>query len=123
MLSDAPAHATLPAQDLERAKRFYGETLGLTPERELPGGVFYSVGNGTRFLVYPAAGQASGAHTQLGFRVDDIRSEVDALLERGVSFEEYDDPKTEDGVATMGDVRAAWFKDSEGNTIGIVQLP
>jgi catechol 2,3-dioxygenase-like lactoylglutathione lyase family enzyme len=121
MLSNAPVHATLPAEDIERAKRFYSDKLGLTPSQEMPGGMFYECGNGTRFLVYPSAGGASGSHTQLGFRVDDIRSEVDDLRSRGVEFQEYDN--TEDGIATTGPVQAAWIKDSEGNLIGIVQLP
>jgi catechol 2,3-dioxygenase-like lactoylglutathione lyase family enzyme len=121
MLAEAPVHTTLPAQDLERAKRFYSEKLGLTPARELPGGAFYECGDGTRFLVYPAAGSASGEHTQIGFRVKDIRAEVDDLRSRGVEFLEY--PNTENGIATTGPVMAAWLKDSEGNLIGVVQLP
>ena len=122
MLGDAPVHTTLPAQDLERAKRFYSEKLGLTPARELPGGLFYDCGDGTRFLVYPAGGSASGEHTQLGFRVKDIRAEVGELRSRGVEFLEYDNTD-ESGIATTGPVMAAWLKDSEGNLLGIVQLP
>ena len=120
MLADALVHATLPAEDLDRAKRFYQEKLGFTPSQELPGGLFYELGGSSRFLLYPSAGRPSGAHTQLGFTVQDIRLEVDELKSRGVEFEEYEN--TEDGIATTGSVMGAWFKDSEGNLIGIVQL-
>jgi catechol 2,3-dioxygenase-like lactoylglutathione lyase family enzyme len=63
MLANYPIHATLPATDLERAKRFYTKKLGLTAESEAPEGVFYRSGD-TRFLVFPSGGTASGAHTQ-----------------------------------------------------------
>ncbi len=68
-------------------------------------------------------GAASGAHTQVGFRVDDIEAEVGQLRDKGVVFEEYDFPglKTENGIAQIGPGRSAWFKDSEGNLIAIVQ--
>jgi catechol 2,3-dioxygenase-like lactoylglutathione lyase family enzyme len=124
MLADRPIHATLPAADLERAKRFYTEKLGLSPESEAPGGIFYLCGGGTRFLVFPSGGTASGTHTQLGWTVDDIEAEVADLKARGVVFEEYDTPylKTVDSVATTGPIKAAWFKDSEGNFLSVVQF-
>ena len=124
MLAKHPIHATLPAGDLERAKRFYNEKLGLSPESEAPGGIFYRCGEGTRFLVFPSGGTSSGAHTQLGWAVDDIEAEVADLKARGVVFEEYDTPylKTVDSVATTGPIKAAWFKDSEGNLLGLVQF-
>lgn len=124
MLRDAGTHATLPANDLARARAFYEGTLGLTVVEEAPGGLFFEQGDGSRFFVYPTQGAASGAHTQMGFRVDDIESEVAALQSRGVQFIEYDFPglKTVDGIADTGPVRAAWFNDTEGNLLGIVQL-
>jgi catechol 2,3-dioxygenase-like lactoylglutathione lyase family enzyme len=124
MLADCPIHATLPAADLERAKRFYTEKLGLSPESEAPGGIFYRCGAGTKFLVFPAGGTASGTHTQMGWTVDDIEAEVADLKARGVVFEEYDSPylKTVDSVALAGPIKAAWFKDSEGNLLGLVQF-
>jgi catechol 2,3-dioxygenase-like lactoylglutathione lyase family enzyme len=116
-------HTTLPAADLERAKRFYGDKLGLIPSSEQPAGIFYEVGS-TRFLVFPTGGRASGEHTQMGFTVDDIDAAVSELKSRGVTFEEYDFPgmKTVNSVATTGPIKAAWFRDSEGNLIGIVQF-
>lgn len=123
MLANATYHATLPASDFERAKAFYADKLGLTPASDVPGGAFYE-SEGTRFLLFPSAGVASGTHTQLGFAVDDIAATVNELKQRGVQFEEYDFPgfdKTT-SIATTGDVQSAWFKDTEGNLLGIVQL-
>lgn len=124
MLADRPIHATLPAADLERAKRFYTGKLGLAPENEAPAGVFYRCGEGTRFLIFPSAGTASGTHTQLGWTVDNIEAEVSDLQSRGVVFEEYDTPylKTINSVATTGSIKAAWFRDTEGNLLGLVQF-
>jgi catechol 2,3-dioxygenase-like lactoylglutathione lyase family enzyme len=123
MLEGRFMHPTLPATDLERAKAFYTEKLGLTPAREMPGGLVYEGGGGW-FLLYPSGSAGSGQHTQAGWQVDDIDAEVAALKERGVVFEEYDYPtfKTVDGIAATGNTKAAWFKDSEGNLLGIVQL-
>ena len=123
MLADYPIHATLPATDLERARRFYSEKLGLTVESEAPEGIFYRSGD-TRFLVFPSSGTASGAHTQLSWTVDDIEAEVAALKARGVIFEEYDFPTLSiiNGVASMGPVKIAWMKDSEGNLLSIAQF-
>ena len=110
MLTDSPIHATLPAADLDRARTFYEGKLGLKPSLEAPGGIFYDCG-GTRFLVFPTRGAASGQHTQMGWTVDDIAAEVAELKNRGVVFEEYDLPglKTVHSVADTPPVRAAWF--------------
>jgi catechol 2,3-dioxygenase-like lactoylglutathione lyase family enzyme len=125
MIKKLRTHTTLPAADLERAKKFYEEKLGLTPATESPGGIFYEVAGGTRFILYPTPNPTRAGHTQIGFATGDIVAEVAELRSRGVIFEEYDFPglKTENGIAQTGQTRAAWFKDSEGNMIGIVQLP
>ncbi len=109
MLADHPIHTTLPAADLERAKRFYAEKLGLTPESETPGGLFYHCGTDTRFTLFSTQGVASGTHTQAAWSVDDIEAEVAELKARGLIFEEYDTPslKTVNSVATMGPIKAA----------------
>ncbi|WP_406729771.1 VOC family protein [Streptomyces sp. GD-15H] len=119
----------LPAQDLERARRFYSEKLGLEPVDERPGGLLYRCG-GTEFAVFRSAGTSPGTFTQMGWQVDDIEAVVSELRRRGVVFEAVDLPgfRTEDGIAEIegnypskgarGE-RAAWFRDSEGNLLGI----
>lgn len=127
MLADNSIHTALPATDLERARRFYAEKLGLTPETELPDmrdGLFYRCGGGTRFLLFPSPNAASGTHTQMTWRTNDIEADVATLKARGVVFEEYDTPevKTVHSVATIGLSQGAWFKDSEGNLLALGQF-
>jgi predicted enzyme related to lactoylglutathione lyase len=124
MLTNSPIYASLPAADLERAKRFYAEKLGLTPESELPGGLLYRCGKDSRFSVFPSEGEASGTHTQAIWLVEDVESEVTALKDRGIVFEEYDLPSlsTVNSIATIGPNKGAWFKDSEGNLLSLVQF-
>ena len=130
MLRDGRIAARLPAQDLERARAFYAEKLGLEPTEEREGGLLYVFSNG-EFGLFESAGAASGEHTQMGWEVDDIEATVADLRSRGVVFEEYDLPglRTVDGIAEIegnypskgtGE-RAAWFRDSEGNMLGIGQ--
>ena len=123
MLSQARTHAALPASDLARARRFYEEVLGFVPAVS-PGGVMYDAADGSRFLVFPSSGRASGTHTQIGFTVDDIEAEVGALKSRGVAFEAYDMPQFDraTSIATFPGSRSAWFSDTEGNLLGVVQL-
>ncbi len=124
MLKDFPTHTTLPAQDLERARGFYRDKLGLEPTQETPDGLTYDFGNG-RFFVFTSQGKPSGGHTQMGWRVPDIEAAVNDLKGRGVAFEDYDFPGFDKAtsVAQTGPVRSAWFKDTEGNLLGLVQLP
>ena len=124
MLTNSPIYASLPAADLERAKRFYAEKLGLTPESELPGGLLYRCGKDSRFSVFPSEGEVSGTHTQAIWLVEDVESEVAALKDRGIVFEEYDLPSlsTVNSIATIGPNKGAWFKDSEGNILSLVQF-
>jgi catechol 2,3-dioxygenase-like lactoylglutathione lyase family enzyme len=129
MLNDSDVATRLPAQDLDRARAFYAEKLGLTPVEERPGGLLYRCGDG-RFSLFESAGAASGNHTQMAWEVGDIEAVVEQLRSRGVVFEEVDVPglKTVDGIAIVegnypsaGGIgeRAAWFQDSEGNLLGI----
>jgi catechol 2,3-dioxygenase-like lactoylglutathione lyase family enzyme len=121
----------LPAQDLNRARSFYAETLGLEPIEERPGGLLYRCGSGF-FALFTSDGSPSGNHTQMGFEVTNLRAAVQVLRARGLVFEEYDLPglKTVDGVAEIvgnypskggkGEL-GAWFRDSEGNVLGLGQ--
>jgi catechol 2,3-dioxygenase-like lactoylglutathione lyase family enzyme len=124
VLSELPIHTALPVTDMERARQFYADKLGLVPEIEFPDGLFYRCGGGTRFLLYPSGGASAGGHTQMTWNTPDIEGEVAALQARGVVFEEYDTPdlKTVDGVATIAESKGAWFKDSEGNLLALGQF-
>jgi catechol 2,3-dioxygenase-like lactoylglutathione lyase family enzyme len=119
MLSSASIYPTIPAADLNRAEAFYRDRLGLEPTIRLLGANFYEIGV-NRFLLFASTGAASGSHTQMGFQVADVDAEVAELKAHGLVFEEY--PDTVDGIATNGPARSAWFKDSEGNLLGIAQL-
>ena len=123
MLKDQRTHTTLPAADLGRAKKFYAEKLGLTPATESPGGLFYVTAGGTRFILYPTPNPTRAGHTQMGISVEDIDKTVSDLQGAGVAFEEYDFPglKTENGIATTEGGKGAWFKDDDGNIIGVFQ--
>ena len=120
----------LPAKDLERARKWYSEKLGLEPAEERPGGLRYVIG-GCEFVLFLSAGAADGSFTQMAFEVADFKAAAAELRRRGVRFEEYDLPglRTEDGTATIdgnypskgkGEV-GAWFRDCEGNLLGIGQ--
>ena len=125
MLTQRRVHATIPASDLGRARKWYADKLGFEPVRELPGGLMYDAAEGTQFIIYPTPNAGQSPNTLMGFSTSDIESEVRDLKARGVVFEEYDYPtlKTVDSIATAGPVRSAWFRDSEGNIVGVVQLP
>jgi catechol 2,3-dioxygenase-like lactoylglutathione lyase family enzyme len=130
-LQDARMAARLPAQDLERARRWYAEKLGLEPVDERPGGLLYRCASG-EFALFASQGGSPGTFTQMGFEVGDIEATVAALKARGVVFEEVDVPglETVEGIADIegnypsknarGE-RGAWFRDSEGNMLGVGQ--
>jgi catechol 2,3-dioxygenase-like lactoylglutathione lyase family enzyme len=130
MLRNGQVATRLPAQNLERAKAYYGEKLGLEPVEQREGGLRYVCAAG-EFALFESARSASGDHTQMGWEVEDIEATVRELRARGVVFEEYDLPglKTVGGIAEIegnypskgrGE-RGAWFRDSEGNMLGIGQ--
>jgi catechol 2,3-dioxygenase-like lactoylglutathione lyase family enzyme len=131
MLDDGVVATRLPAQDLQRARAFYAEKLGLEPAEERPGGLLYRCVSG-EFALFETDGAPSGSHTQMAWQVGDIEAVVAQLSARGVVFEEYGLP----GLTTVGGIaqvdgnypskgsvgeRAAWFKDSEGNLLAIGQ--
>ena len=120
MLNNSQVTANIPASDLERARRFYADTLGLTPAEENPGGLLYKTAGGTVFSLYETEYAGQAGHTIAQFHVADVGTEVEDLRAKGVTFEHYDLPGTTwDGdVAAMGDMgHAAWFKDSEANIL------
>jgi catechol 2,3-dioxygenase-like lactoylglutathione lyase family enzyme len=129
VLAGARVATRLPAQDLDRARRFYSEKLGLEPVDERPGGLLYRCG-GADFVLFRSTGASPGTFTQMALEVSDIEAAVAELKRRGVVFEEVDVPgfRTEGGIAEIegnypskgarGE-RGAWFHDSEGNLLGI----
>jgi catechol 2,3-dioxygenase-like lactoylglutathione lyase family enzyme len=121
----------IPVQDLDRARAFYADKLGLEPSEERPGGLLYRCASG-EFALFGSGGASSGSFTQMAWDVDDIEATVAELKRRGVVFEDVDLPrlKTVDGIAEVDGnypskggkgERAAWFRDSEGNMLGIGQ--
>ena len=123
MLNRLEFTAVLPAKDLQRARGYYSDTLGLEPVEERSDGLIYKSPSGARILIYETDNAGTAQNTALGWMTDDIDTEVAELRGRGVVFEEYDFPglKTENGIATNDEFRAAWFKDSEGNIIAVSQ--
>lgn len=118
----------LPARDLDRARSWYAEKLGLEPTEERPGAIRYAIGN-CEFALFTSAGTPDGSFTQMGFEVADLAETVADLKRRGVVFEEYraGPIRTENSIAHIegnypskgsGEL-AAWFRDSEGNMIGL----
>ena len=124
MLKDSAIMAVLPAKDIERAKDFYRDKLGLEPaESPEQYSVIYRCGNGTGFLVYQTDNAGTAKNTQMGWETDNLEREMEELRAKGVVFEDYDQPglKTENGVATDDFGKSAWFLDSEGNILNIAQ--
>ena len=123
MLSNSKVEANIPAGDLQRARAFYADTLGLTPSEEFgEEALAYRTAGGTSFNIYRTEYAGQAGHTIAQWHVDDIESEVRDLKAKGLTFEVYDMPGVQwDGeIATLeGMGRAAWFKDSEGNTMCI----
>jgi catechol 2,3-dioxygenase-like lactoylglutathione lyase family enzyme len=123
MLQKSPLYAYIPVANLARARRFYEEKLGFKPTREVAGGVHYDFAGGTACFMYPTPNAGTSKASQAFWQVDDVEKEVAELKARGVTFEEYDMPglKTKNGIATAGGAKSAWFKDTEGNILAIVQ--
>ena len=124
MLKDSSIMAVLAAKDINRAKDFYRDKLGIEPSDSMEDdSVMYSCGNGTGFLIYQTENAGTAKNTQMGWETDNLEREMEELRARGVVFEEYDFPglKTENGIATAAWGKAAWFLDSEGNIINIAQ--
>jgi catechol-2,3-dioxygenase len=118
-------YAKLPAQDTVRARAFFAEKLGLEPFADHDGHMRYQIGD-AQFLVFRSSGSPSGTHDQLGLVVDDVEEAVASLRERGVVFETYEQlaaMTSPTGITDFGAVKAAWFKDSEGNLISVNQFP
>ena len=127
MLQSHPIYAYIPARDVARARKFYEGKLGLKPKQEIAGGVSYELGNHTAAFLYDAgAGAGTSKASQAFWKVDDVEREVANLKTRGIQFEHYTADEI-GGMTMKGDIavggggKAAWFKDSEGNIMALIE--
>ena len=124
LLSDSTAFSGFSVDDLDRAREFYGETLGLKVGED-GGALTLDVTGGSPVYVYPKPNHAPATFTVLNFPVDDIDAAVAALADAGVAFERYEGFKQDDKGIARGDdgPLIAWFTDPAGNILSVLQLP
>jgi len=124
MLTQFPIHATAAASKLDRARRWFEEKLGVIPEREDGGGVWYRFAGDTWLYLYGTTSAGTARNTIAGWTVTGIEAVMADLRGRRVVFEDYDfgELKTVDGLADFGTAKAAWLKDSEGNTYELSEV-
>jgi len=123
MLQNAPMYAYIPAKDVARARKFYEGKLGFTPKHVMEGGVVYEFADKTACFLYLTPNAGTSQASQAFWSVTDVDREIEALKARGVTFEDYDMPgeKSPSGAISAGGAKAAWFKDSEGNIMALIQ--
>jgi predicted enzyme related to lactoylglutathione lyase len=123
MLQDFPMYAYIPARDIARARQFYESKLGLRPKEERDGGVVYEFAGGTACFLYLTPNAGTSQASQAFWSVDDVDGLMRKLKARGVVFEDYDMPgeRSAEGAVTAGAAKAAWFKDSEGNIMALIE--
>jgi catechol 2,3-dioxygenase-like lactoylglutathione lyase family enzyme len=121
VFADSMMVTTVAVTDLARSKRFFQEQLGLAVLEEQPFAIRFGAGKGTQISV--RRGQPNVGQTVGHFEVDDIEAAIAELTGRGVTFEEYETPKTINFIASIGPARGAWFKDPDGNVFGVRQGP
>ena len=122
MLQKFPMYSYIPASDIARAREFYEGKLGFEPRSETAGGVIYEFAAGTACFLYPTPNAGTSLASQAFWQVTNIEALVTELKSRGVAFERYDMPDMdESGIATGGGAKAAWFKDTEGNIMALIQ--
>ena len=122
-LNDFKVVAVIAVSDISRAKEFYEGKLGLAEGEEMgDGGMSYRCSEGTSVHIYATPHARASEASAAGWEVDDLEATVDELTSNGVSFEQYEELKTnEKGIADMGAIKSAWCKDPDGNVIGLLQ--
>ena len=123
MLQKSPIYAYIPAKDVGRARKFYEGKLGFVPTKVDDDGVVYEFAGKTACFLYLTPNAGTSQASQAFWSVEDVDAEIEAMKARGVTFEDYDMPgeKSRSGAITAGGAKAAWFKDSEGNIMALVQ--
>jgi predicted enzyme related to lactoylglutathione lyase len=123
MLQNSPMYAYIPAKDVARARKFYEGKLGFIAKQVMEGGVVYEFAGGTACFLYLTPNAGTSQASQAFWSVADVDREIEALKARGVSLEDYDMPgeKSPSGAISAGGAKAAWFKDSEGNIMALIQ--
>jgi len=120
MLGEFKVVATIPVTDLDRAKTFYSEMLGLRMTESSPFAARFACGGGSELSLFKRA-PSKADHTVAHFEIDDIEKTVAGLRARGVTFLEYETPKTVNFIAEIGPARGAWLQDPDGNIVGLRQ--
>lgn len=123
MLKNASVFGSFSVDDLEKAREFYGKTLGVTVEGadEMP---VLNIGGKNSVMIYEKPDHVPATFTVLNFRVDDLKTAMKELKSRGVRFEVYNMEKLKtdsDGVLTHGGMSIAWFKDPAGNILSVLE--
>ena len=124
MLSNSALHPTIPAVDIKRARKFYENKLGLKVLKTDPSpGITFEAGEGTTLYVFQREATKAD-HTVVSFKVEDVEAQVSELKDKGIEFEDVEIPgmETSNGITTMGDIKAAWFKDTEGNILAVTNM-
>ena len=123
MLTDSRAYSGFSVDDLDAARRFYADTLGLrVSDEEMDGIMRLHLGSGADVLVYVKADHVPATFTVLNFPVPDVQAAVDQLVDRGVTFERYENPPTDEkGIMRAGGPLIAWFTDPAGNVFSVIQ--
>ena len=125
MLNNFPIYPTIPVTDIEKAKQFYEDVLGLKAIDRTGEGVLFEAGKDTKIYIYKRT-PSKADHTLAGFSVEDIEKVVDQLLEKGVKFEQYNVKgwieTNEKGIAEMDGAKSAWFKDPDGNILAVNEM-
>lgn len=121
MLVDAMVVPTVAVTDLDRAKQFFRDQVGLPLLDETPFTLRFGAGKGTQLAV--RRGQPNVGQTAAHFEVDDIEAVISDLTSRGITFQEYETPKTTNYIAQVGPARGAWFTDPDGNVFGVREGP
>ncbi len=124
MLTDSPAFSGFAVNDLDAARSFYADTLGLqvTDVPEMGGLMRLQLGSGTQVLVYAKPDHVPATFTVLNFPVPDVEKAVDELAGRGVQFQRYENPPTDEkGIMRVGGPLIAWFTDPAGNVFSVIQ--